>query len=163
MEPETQRRIEEAVIDVLRRANLEDMTEFKVRGMASVRLGIDLSDIHHKAFVRGIVESFLLSDLHADNQGNSNGSILEETKEVVQEEREPSPLTKDPDSQRNPVICKLSNKRNVMIQDINGKSLVWIGEFYQKDGKQLPSHKGNQTSRTLLHFDTLMVKRNVTF
>lgn len=39
-----------------------------------------------------------------------------------------------------------------MIQDFRGKSFVSIREFYQKDGKQLPSNKGDQmhTSKLLV-------------
>ncbi|KAF8379723.1 hypothetical protein HHK36_029170 [Tetracentron sinense] len=37
---------------------------------------------------------------------------------------------------------KLSNKRKVTIQDFRGKTLVSIREYYERDGKELPSSKG---------------------
>ncbi|KAF7149670.1 hypothetical protein RHSIM_Rhsim02G0246000 [Rhododendron simsii] len=39
------------------------------------------------------------------------------------------------------IICKLSWRRRVTIQDFRGKTLVSIREFYSKDGKDLPSSK----------------------
>ncbi|CAK8537134.1 unnamed protein product [Lathyrus sativus] len=44
MDPETRRKVEEMVLDILRKANIEEATEFTVRLAASERLGIDLSD-----------------------------------------------------------------------------------------------------------------------
>lgn len=61
MDSESRRKIEGTVLDILRKTSLDEMTEFKVRVAASERLGIDLSDIDHKSFVRGVVENFLLS------------------------------------------------------------------------------------------------------
>lgn len=80
MDPEIRKKIEETVLDVLRRANLQEMTEFKVRLVSSARLGIELSGKEYKSFVRGLVENFLLSMVEADL------NVGEETKEVVQEE-----------------------------------------------------------------------------
>lgn len=65
MEPESRRKIEETVVDILRNTSLDEMTEFKVRAAASERLGIDLSDVERKSFVRGVVESFLISTAEA--------------------------------------------------------------------------------------------------
>ena len=39
-------------------------------------------------------------------------------------------------------LIQLSNKRRVVIQDFRGKTLVSIREFYEKDGKQIPTAKG---------------------
>lgn len=61
METVSEGRIRQTVMQVLQNSDMEEMTEFKVRVEASERLGIDLSDINHKRFVRGVVESFLLS------------------------------------------------------------------------------------------------------
>lgn len=46
------------------------MTEFKIRTMASERLGIDLSDVNQKKFIRGVIESFLLSSVNDDDENN---------------------------------------------------------------------------------------------
>lgn len=40
------------------------------------------------------------------------------------------------------IICKLNNRRNVTIQEFRGNKLVSIREYYEKDGKQLPTAKG---------------------
>lgn len=49
------------MIDVLKKSNMEDTTEYKVRGQVEERLGIDLSNRQYKLLVRNVVESFLLS------------------------------------------------------------------------------------------------------
>lgn len=106
MEPEIQRKIEETVIDILKKANMDEVTEFKVRLTASERLGIDLSNIEHKRFVRGVVESFLLSTVDtAAEEANANASA--ENKEVGLEEQEPIMPKKEVDSEGNCVICKV--------------------------------------------------------
>lgn len=40
------------------------------------------------------------------------------------------------------IICKLNSRRNVTIQKFRGNKLISIREYYEKDGKQLPSSKG---------------------
>lgn len=40
------------------------------------------------------------------------------------------------------IICKLNKRRNVTIQEFRGSKLVSIREYYEKDGKQLPTAKG---------------------
>ncbi|CAK8562782.1 unnamed protein product [Lathyrus sativus] len=49
MDPETRQKVEEMVLDILRKAIIEEATEFTVRLGASERLGIDLSDSHSRA------------------------------------------------------------------------------------------------------------------
>ncbi|KAF3777837.1 RNA polymerase II transcriptional coactivator [Nymphaea thermarum] len=62
MDTETKRRVEKMVVGILEKADMTEMTEFKVRSLASERLGIDLSGSREvKKFVRGIVENFLAS------------------------------------------------------------------------------------------------------
>jgi len=39
-------------------------------------------------------------------------------------------------------LIQLSKKRSVVVQDFRGRSLVSIREFYEKDGKLLPTAKG---------------------
>ncbi|KAA8516185.1 hypothetical protein F0562_019364 [Nyssa sinensis] len=135
MEPETQsKKIEGTVIEILKDADLEEATEFKVRNMAAERLGIDLSDMDHKRLVRSVIECFLLS---------LEDKVQEETKEVVQEqETRPNVDAKDVHDVGGRVICKLSDKRNVAIQDSKGKTFVSIRDYYKKDGKQFPSARG---------------------
>lgn len=49
-------------------------------------------------------------------------------------------------------VFKLSDKRRVTIQEFRGKALVSIREYYKKDGKELPSSKGNSTFFNISQF-----------
>ncbi|CAL5391052.1 unnamed protein product [Camellia sinensis] len=40
------------------------------------------------------------------------------------------------------IICRLSEKRRVTIQDFRGKTLVSMREYYKRDDKDLPTLKG---------------------
>ncbi|KAE7999352.1 hypothetical protein FH972_003792 [Carpinus fangiana] len=150
MDPETRRKIEETVLDILRKANVEEMTEFEVRLAASKRLGIDLFEPQRKGLVRSVVENFLLSTMEDEEGRGGDGkladsNVREETKEVEQEEEDEEQetrLKKEVNDGGDRVVCKLSNKRRVVIQDFRGKTLVSIREFYEKDGKQIPTAKG---------------------
>ncbi|KAB2003083.1 hypothetical protein ES319_D11G107200v1 [Gossypium barbadense] len=74
MEQETRQKIEETVKDMLSKADMEEMTEFKVRVTASEWLGIDLSDFSHRKFIRELVESFLLSTVEENVDGKQPNS-----------------------------------------------------------------------------------------
>lgn len=78
MEKETKEKIERTVREILKESDMNEMTEFKIRQLASERLGIDLSETSHKAFVRRVVNSFLDEERSKDP---------EET-EVIQEEED---------------------------------------------------------------------------
>uniref|UniRef100_A0A6N2N2M9 DEK-C domain-containing protein n=1 Tax=Salix viminalis TaxID=40686 RepID=A0A6N2N2M9_SALVM len=131
MDSELQRKIKETVIDILRHANLDEITEFKVRATATERLDFDMSHIEHRKFIRGVVESFLLSTM--DEEGKeANGNVGENTKEALQEEHEEVLTKKVVGTDSNRVICKNSS----------GKSFLSIRDFYQKDGNLLPSKIG---------------------
>nr|DAD36245.1 TPA_asm: hypothetical protein HUJ06_006885 [Nelumbo nucifera] len=148
MDPETQHKIEETVLEILRSSDMDAMTEFKVRNSAAEKLGIDLSGTEYKRFVRRVVESFLVSK---EEEEQVKGTAPdEETKEAEEEgeqeeeeeERKSRNSAKEYDDDGDLIICKLSNKRRVTIQDFRGKTLVSLREYYEKDGKQLPSSKG---------------------
>ncbi|KAF2315207.1 hypothetical protein GH714_038432 [Hevea brasiliensis] len=62
MEPEILLKMEEAVIDILKKADMDYMTEFNVRVAASERIGVHLSDIYEDIDQSGD-ESFLLSTM----------------------------------------------------------------------------------------------------
>ncbi|MQL80965.1 hypothetical protein Taro_013403 [Colocasia esculenta] len=167
MDAATQRRIREAVVDILKGADMAETTEFKVRSAAAQKLGIDLSLPERKRFVRGIVESFLISSSQkkespagtgrgggADVAGGSGkesgrGGRVEEDEEEEEaaeeeegDEREEGRREREYDDEGNLIVCHLSNRRRVSIQDFRGKTLVSIREYYDKGGKQLPSSKG---------------------
>ncbi|CAI0470359.1 unnamed protein product [Linum tenue] len=140
MEPDIQRKIEATVVDILRGVDMNQATEFNVRFMASMRLGIDLSNIESKKFVREIVESFLLSSAGPlgdaeDHQAlDDDGRVAGETSEARKEV--------ELDGYGNRVICRLSDRRSVTVHDYNGKSLVSIREWFLKDGLELFSNRG---------------------
>ncbi|CAL0319730.1 hypothetical protein TanjilG_03582 [Lupinus angustifolius] len=49
---------------------------------------------------------------------------------------------KDSDDPDSIVVCEISKNRRVSVRNWQGKIVVDIREFYQKDGKQLPGKKG---------------------
>ncbi|KAL5061296.1 hypothetical protein RYX36_032900 [Vicia faba] len=140
MEAETERKVEEMVMDILTKCNMEQTTGFMVRVAASERLGIDLSDSHCKQFVRNIVDSYLISIATVKKP------VPEELVNVIHNEP-PQELNKVVGVERRKddsehVICELSNKRKVTVGDYKGRTLVSIRDFYLKHGKQLPTAKG---------------------
>ncbi|OVA08211.1 Transcriptional coactivator p15 (PC4) [Macleaya cordata] len=150
---ETESKIKETVIEILKKADMDEMTEFKVRNIASEKLGINLSLPERKQFVRRVLESFLLS-MEEEQQRVASAaaaappSTTEEIKTKDTEEEEEAMETKpnidkrDLDEYGDVIICRLSSKRRVTVQDFKGKTLVSIREYYQKDGKHFPSSKG---------------------
>lgn len=88
MDEETKRQIEETVLQILRDADMTSTTEFKVRSLAAQRLGIDLSHPDRKLFVRGIVESFLISQKSNDGYDDDKSDPGQEQEEVLVEQPE---------------------------------------------------------------------------
>ncbi|XP_042462789.1 RNA polymerase II transcriptional coactivator KELP-like [Zingiber officinale] len=167
MEEELNQKIEAAVVEILRESDMSTTSEAMVRSMASDRLGLDLSSRGRKLFVRGIVESFLASQQDEDEEAaaaadasgsgpkkeeEESGEQAEADQEEEEEEEEEedeagrsikrSRRPKEFDDEGDLILCRLSNKRRVTLQDFRGKTLVSIREYYIKDGKELPSSKG---------------------
>ncbi|KAI3938812.1 hypothetical protein MKW92_025469 [Papaver armeniacum] len=174
MEAEICSKIKETVIEILKSADMDGMTEYKVRNIASEKLGgINLSLPEPKQFVRDVLEAFLLSTVEEEKPisvseaAATTTATVEEVEEepplpsplpeeiaeekvVVEEEKEkeevvetkPEIGNKDIDEYGDVIICRLSEKRRVTVQDFKGKTLVSIREYYQKDGKHFPSSKG---------------------
>ncbi|XP_024367313.1 RNA polymerase II transcriptional coactivator KELP [Physcomitrium patens] len=46
------------------------------------------------------------------------------------------------DEEGNIIICELSAKRKVVVSQFRGKTLISVREYYERDGKVLPSAKG---------------------
>ncbi|XP_058739475.1 RNA polymerase II transcriptional coactivator KELP-like [Vicia villosa] len=135
MDAETQRNVEEMVMDLLTKAEFEQATEFTIRIAASKRLGLDLSDSHSRQFVRNII---------ATNKKPPQVSP-EAVKEPPQELNKVAGVKcKNDDSDK--VICELSSNRKVTVGDYKGRTLVSIREYFLKDGKQLPTPKGMSLS-----------------
>ncbi|XP_059318819.1 RNA polymerase II transcriptional coactivator KELP [Lycium ferocissimum] len=133
MDSETSNKISETVLEILKSCNLDEVTELKIRKMASEKLGLDLSDPTRKKFVRQVVEKFL-----AEEQAK-----VEATEEVVEEEEEGKKKgDKEYDDDGDLIVCRLSHKRRVTITEFRGKTLVSIREYYNKEGKELPTAKG---------------------
>ncbi|CAK9324476.1 unnamed protein product [Citrullus colocynthis] len=128
MDSEIQRRIEEAVRRILESSDMDEMTESKIRALASKDLDLDLSKSPYKTFVRNVVESFLQE--RSEEQPQDQPEDVSAAKE------------KEYDDDGDLIVCWLSSKRKVTIQDFRGKTLVSIREFYRKDGKDLPTAKG---------------------
>ncbi|CAN0858628.1 RNA polymerase II transcriptional coactivator KELP [Linum grandiflorum] len=128
MEPEIQCRIRTTVVNILKDADMSQATEFKVRVLASMRLGMDLSDIEHKKFVRQVLESYLLSSAEQIDDANEGETAAKKEAEV--------------DDNGNRFVCKLSNRRSVTVNEYMGRSLVSIRDYYLKNGVELPSNKG---------------------
>ncbi|ERN14086.1 hypothetical protein AMTRI_Chr01g111490 [Amborella trichopoda] len=131
MDLETQKKIEETVAEVLRDADMAEITEFKVRKLAGEKLGMDLSGNPYKKVVKNVVLSFIASKREAQQEEDERDSKTESCAS-----------NREFDANGDPIICRLSNKRKVTIQDFRGKTLVSIREYYEKDGKELPSSKG---------------------
>ncbi|XP_010455483.1 PREDICTED: RNA polymerase II transcriptional coactivator KELP-like [Camelina sativa] len=141
MEKETKEKIKSTVREILKESDMKEMTEFKVRKLASEKLGIDLSETSHKAYVRSVVNSFL-------EEERSKGPDETEVNEKEEEEEAEGDggggkgASKELDDDGDLIICRLSDKRRVTIQEFKGKTLVSIREYYKKDGKELPTSKG---------------------
>ncbi|CAN6585866.1 unnamed protein product [Malus baccata var. baccata] len=132
MEAETEQKIEETVRRILEESDMDEMTEFKIRKQASQELELDLSKPPYKAFVKQVVQSFL----EEQNQKEQEAAQTDQNPEADgAQEREY-------DDNGDLVICRLSAKRKVTLQEFRGKNLVSIREFYFKDGKELPTAKG---------------------
>jgi hypothetical protein len=90
MDEATKKKVEAAVLEILRGSDMESVTEYKVRKAAADRLGIDLSTPDRKLFVRGVVEEYLrsLSSQEEAEAEEEQGGAGRESKDKEQEEEE---------------------------------------------------------------------------
>uniref|UniRef100_A0ACD5W2H4 Uncharacterized protein n=1 Tax=Avena sativa TaxID=4498 RepID=A0ACD5W2H4_AVESA len=102
MDEKMQKKVEAAVLEILRGSDLESLTEYKVRSAAADRLGIDLSLPDRKLFVRRMVQDYLESLADEDEKKGQGGSGEEgEKKEHCQkgEEEEQEEKKKEEDKE----------------------------------------------------------------
>ncbi|PRQ17361.1 putative transcription factor ssDNA-binding-TF family [Rosa chinensis] len=127
METETQRKIDETVRRILEESDMDQLTESKIRKQASQELALDLNKPPFKAFVNQVVESFIEQ---------------QQRKQEQQENDDEGNQEREYDDNGDLVICRLSHKRKVTVQEFKGKPLVSLREFFTKEGKELPTSKG---------------------
>ncbi|XP_022886971.1 RNA polymerase II transcriptional coactivator KELP-like [Olea europaea var. sylvestris] len=138
MDAETQQKVEETVLEILKNSNMEETTEYKIRKSASEKLQMNLSDPTWKKFVRQVVELYLQEQQAKAEQQEEK----EEEEEEEEEEHNKTRGGKEYDDEGGLIICRLSDKRRVTISDFRGKTLISIREYYKRDGKELPTAKG---------------------
>ncbi|CAK7335752.1 unnamed protein product [Dovyalis caffra] len=126
MELKLRMQIKEAVLEILEDSDMETTTEHQIRRLASKKLDLDLDKSEYKAYVRHVVNSFL------------------EEQKVKQEddEEEGGKQEQEYDDEGNLVICRLSAKRKVTIQNFRGANLVSIREYFHDGGVERPTTKG---------------------
>ncbi|KAI3975603.1 hypothetical protein MKX01_017516 [Papaver californicum] len=145
--------IKKTVIDILKTSDMNEMTESKVRKLAGDKLGFDLSGKQEKKFIKQIVNEFLIQKEEEEVQEKGKQQVVEEPEQEQDEEEEeeeegekkkikPGISAKEYEDNGDLIICQLSSRRKVTIQEFKGKALVSIREYYEKDGKELPSSKG---------------------
>ncbi|KAJ6701882.1 RNA polymerase II TRANSCRIPTIONAL COACTIVATOR [Salix koriyanagi] len=126
MEHKLRMQIKETVREILEESDMETTTEHQIRRLASSKLDLDLDKSEYKAYVRHVVNSFL------EEQKAKQEDDEEETGKQEQEY----------DDEGNLVICRLSAKRKVTIQNFRGANLVSIREYYYDGGAERPTAKG---------------------
>lgn len=92
-----EQRIEKTVRGILGASDMSEVTEHKIRKLASAELDLDLSKQPYKAFVKQVVQSFL------DEQQQQQQQQQEE-----EEEEEQAGDAREYDEEGNPIICKVS-------------------------------------------------------
>ncbi|BBN05807.1 activated RNA polymerase II transcriptional coactivator p15 [Marchantia polymorpha subsp. ruderalis] len=195
MDNPSEKLLEESVKRILEHADMNLLTESKVRKLAAEDTGLDLNIPANRKVVKRVIEDFFRQNAEEESEGTSgsdrDGKEIEEAKgkriqHVVKEKRkaiieEDSDYSEDKCSNKKQivamqvesddgdddassqeevptrkqgksnfrknddgdvVVCQLGPKRNLTVQEFKGNLLVSIREYYEKDGKQLPSAKG---------------------
>ncbi|KAI8535359.1 hypothetical protein RHMOL_Rhmol10G0167900 [Rhododendron molle] len=146
-------KIVDIVVSILKQSDLEEATEQKVRTTAADKLGIDPSELSYKWIVRRCVEAYLLSlDDDEEEEGNKDKAqeLLHQGGLKQGQKRKPNTLDEEekvepnqrPKQDGDQVICKLSEKRSLVVHDFGGKTLVSFRDYSEKNGKLLPSARG---------------------
>ena len=113
MDAATKEKVEETVLEVLRNADMEAMTEFKIRQIATEKLGIDLSEPSRKKFVRQIVEDFLAQQQqqqqHQQQQQQQNDAVSTGEVEEKQEEEDNNNDGREYDDDGDLIVCRVNS------------------------------------------------------
>ncbi|EES01343.2 hypothetical protein BDA96_03G294200 [Sorghum bicolor] len=118
MDEATKKKVEAAVLEILRGSDMESVTEYKEEAEAEEEQG------------------------GAGRESKDKEQEEEEEEEDDEEEEGKGGGKREYDDQGDLILCRLSNKRRVTLSEFKGRSLVSIREFYVKDGKEMPSAKG---------------------
>jgi hypothetical protein len=88
-----------------------------------------------------------------DDEDEDTDGSEEEEEQNVRGKKKPK---FEKDEQGNIIICELSARRKVIVQQWKGQTLISLREYYEKDGKLLPTSKG--ISLTVEQFEILAKK-----
>jgi len=113
---ETKGRIEETVLKILQESNMDDVTESKIRKQASNELDLNLSQPPFKAFVKQIIEAFLIQK-QQEQQKEEKEEEEEEEKQQVKQEAASNKSTVYDDS-GDLVICEVFFRNFLFTLDI---------------------------------------------
>ncbi|GAQ85381.1 Putative RNA polymerase II transcriptional coactivator KELP [Klebsormidium nitens] len=156
---EAQKQVREAAIKELKGANMEDMTERKLRTALEKQLGLELGGEEEKKFLRAVIGEFLDQDepeeepeapievkrkkpeKEGPSGGGSKAPEAKRVKEVV-EKKGAQPDKWQYIGDGNLLVCELSGNKKVTVSKWKNQTLVSIREYYEKNGEQLPGKKG---------------------
>ncbi|KAJ7527160.1 hypothetical protein O6H91_16G039500 [Diphasiastrum complanatum] len=177
MEEAKQHEVRAVLERLLDGADMETMTESKVRKMVASQTDLDPAAPGLKKLVKELIDDYLERLNEQEQEGEKPADeVQRESKEEEQEEdddeeedgsgkllkrkarqrecegdvavsweqtqRKVKQQAVERDGEGDIIICQLSAKRNVVVQDWRGKTLVSIREYYEKDGRMMPSSKG---------------------
>ncbi|XP_024525538.1 RNA polymerase II transcriptional coactivator KELP isoform X2 [Selaginella moellendorffii] len=127
-----------AVKEILSEEDMDVVTEGMVRKKAAERAGVEVSAPWFKGFVKQLIQEFVSARQDKSKRGEEEEEEEKGDENAGSQESSKAMLAEGEDE----IICQLSGKRNVSVQNFRGKALVSIREYYEKDGKTLPSSKG---------------------
>lgn len=172
----TSEEVAAATREVLENSNLDEINERKLRQLVKERTGADTSLPDLKALIHSVVQEFLGEhDKEEDEKGDVEAPSEpkatkpkkrkvdehddEEDDEDEPEQKHSKKSSKQQAAKKFPVadngdliVCKLSAKRRVSVNEHKGTIFVSIREFYEKGGQELP---GKGVSLPVEQWETL--------
>ena len=98
-----EQRIMRTVREILMESNMDELTEYKIRKLASDKLSVDLSKPPYKAWVRQVVREYLQEQEEIMQKHNND----QQQDENDDEEEQQVDNDKDYDDEGNLIICKV--------------------------------------------------------